>query len=223
MGQCDPPATQNDWLFAICCLPCASAVAKSNVDQSHPFYNFLCWTPVGVYSFVRMAYGIQGVCGDDLCYGIWCSPCATRRVYTESKTRGQLQGGAWGRNNGQWQKSLFNCTTCEFCESVVCVFCVSHEVRVNLQPEAAQSCWFDTFCVPPPAMYGQVRHTYGIQSDCDLCEDIFLPIVCMPCALNRARGESSFHKNQGSAGGMLKNALGVSPAQAQMIGGYARV
>jgi hypothetical protein len=225
MTQNDGAVKTEDWLLSCFCTPCAAASAKGRVDRSHPCYNFLCWTPIGGYSYVRLAYGIVGTCGDDLCYSIWCPCCTTRQMYTESNVRGGLNGN-YGANSGKWNVSLFDCTPCEMCEATACVLCTTHEVRMLLpsQAESAKSCCFDAMCVVPTAMYGQVRNDYGILSDCGPVEDIFLPIVCMPCALNRARKEALYQKAHGTVAGGLGNALlGPSGQRMAAYGGAARL
>lgn len=211
MTQHDGAVKCEDWLMACFCTPCAASVAKSRVDRSNPCYNFLCWSPIGGYSYVRLAYGIIGTCGDDMCYGIWCPWCTTRQMYTESNVRGSLSG-AYAANAGQWHFSLFDCTPCEICEVTFCFPCAVHEVRMNLpsQGAAIQSCCFDAMCVAPTSMYGQVRNDFGILSDFGPVEDVCLPIFCFPCTLNRARKEAVAQRMQGTAvAGMASGLLGA--------------
>lgn len=204
LGQCDEQAPVNpDWLYSCFCTQCAAADAKSRVDKSHPLYNFCCWTPVGGYSFIRYAYSIEGVCGDDLCYGTFCMPCATRRMYTESKQRGSLNG-PYGANSGNWSRSLFDCGPIQLCEVFCCSVCIAHEIRQKMQPRA-DSCWFDLFCVPPTAWYGQVRNTFGIAAEFGVAEDLCVPLFCFPCALIRAREEVNAQMQR--VGGNLANTL----------------
>lgn len=190
LSQCDPPATMEDWCFSVWLLPCAAALAKSETDGTHGCYNFLCWHPIGGYSWVRNEYKIRGVCGDDCGYGIFCMCCTTRQMYTESHLRGKVQLGQRGLNMNRWNHSLFDCSFTECVEVLCCPCCVAHEARTVLQPAVAQDTCFDCCCVLPTAMYGQVRHQYGIISDCSVCEDLFIPVLCFPCALNQARKEA---------------------------------
>ena len=179
-----------DWLLACCCTPCASSAAKSHVDRSSLLYNFLCWNPIATHSYVRHAYHIDGVCGDDLMYGLFCMPCTVRQMYTESNLRGPIPGN-FGANQGDWAHSLFDCSVPEMLDTICCVWCITHTIRKQLQPSTEENyCFFDMCCLLPFAMYGQVRHTYGIISDVSLCEDICVPVVCWPCALNRAKKET---------------------------------
>lgn len=208
MTQSDGAVKMEDWLFACFCTQCAAAMAKSKVDRSHPCWNFMCWTPIGGYSYVRHAYGIRGTCGDDMGWGIFCPCCVTRQMYTESNVRGGLNG-AYGANQGSWNFSLFDCTPCELCEAVFCVVCKTHEVRRMLPSQGEQdSCCFDALCTAPTAMYGQVRNDFGILSDFGPLEDIFLPILCFPCSLIRARKEAAQQRTQGGAAGIVGGIVG---------------
>ena len=218
MTQHDGAVNTNDWLYSCFCTPCAAAQAKGNVDRTHPCYNFLCWTPIAGYSYVRLAYGINGTCGDDMMWGIFCPCCITRQMYTESNIRGGLNG-SYGANQGSWNHSLFDCTPCELCEATFCVPCVTHSVRTNLpnQDLAERSCCFDALCVMPTSLYGQVRNDYGILSDLGPVEDIFLPIICFPCALNRARKEASLQKSKAGGGGLGSGLLSKASGK---VGNY---
>ena len=221
LAQHDAQVPTNDWLMACFCLPCASASAKSKVDKSDCFTNFCCWTPVATTSYVRLSYGINGVCGDDLGYGLFCPCCTVRRTLTETNQRGFASNAVppeAGGNLKNWQVSLFDCGLLDFCEALVCAPCVAHNVRQMMQP-TADSCCFDCLCVAPPAMYGLVRHRNGIISDCALAEDVCVPLICMPCALNRARKEQALHMTPLGAA----QAAFHQVAQVAQIGGYRRV
>ena len=202
MTQNDGAVKCEDWLFACFCTQCAASMAKSKTDRSHPCYNFLCWTPIGGYSYVRLAYGIRGTCGDDMGWGIFCPCCVTRHMYSESSIRGGLNG-AYGANSGTWNYSLFDCTPCECCEVAFCLPCTTNQVRMHLpsQGKSEESCCFDALCVMPTAMYGQVRNDYGILSDFGPLEDVLLPLVCFPCAMIRAKKEAQHQRTSGGAAG----------------------
>lgn len=187
LTQCDPPARCEDWAFACFCNHCAQASAKSQHDGTHCFYNLLCWHHIGSYSYIRRGYGIPGTCGDDMMCGLFCFPCTIRRIVTETRERGQVQP-IGNMNNGVWMETLFGCSCCGLFQSLICPFCVAHEARLFLQPGVNDTC-FDWLCLIPTAMYGQVRHTFQLRSDCPLIEDICLPTVCWPCALDQARRE----------------------------------
>lgn len=198
LTQHDSPAEMSHCLYAWCCPQCTAAAAKSKADKSHPCFNFMCFTPIGMMSWVRLGYHIPGVCGDDICYGMWCMPCMIRRIYTESIVRGpNNQPPTQGSNTNEWKATLFDCTPCELCNAAFCPCCVVHEIRQNLQPEAAESCCFDSMCILPTAMYGQVRHSYGIITDFPVCEDVCVPLACFPCALNQAHKMTMWVKSHG--------------------------
>lgn len=201
IAQSSAPVNMEEWLWACCCLPFANAKAKSDADKSNPVYNFCCWSPVGVYSYVRLGYRIPGTCGDDMGYSLLCTPCTVRRTMTETRIRGPIPNPAYGANMNQWHVSLFDCSPVELCETVFCTPCMTHEVRVALQPEAQQSCCFDALCIVPTSMYGQVRNNYGIITDIPIIEDTLLPLLCFPCALNRARKEARWQKSNHHTGG----------------------
>jgi len=180
------------WLIA----PCASARSKANVDGSNCCYNLLCWTPIGSYSYVRHEYGILGTCGDDIGNAFFAFPCASRQIYTEARLRGK--SGApdsrfYGANAEEWRSSLFGCSCCAFLQAVFCSFCVTNDVRKILQPSASDDTFFNCCCILPTSVYGQVRNHYGIVSDWGILEDLFLPVICFPCALIRARNEALAH------------------------------
>lgn len=188
--QCDNIPAEH-WVYGIFCTPCAAAHAKSKVDQTNPCFNFLCFTPIGSYSMVRHHYNIMGECGTDMFHGVFCMPCSARHIWTEANLRGVI-AGKHGQNSGTWSTELTQCDCSEFWRAAICPCWVSHEVR-QLMHLKADNC-FDYLCILPTSMYGQVRHTYGIQSEWPhpVCEDLFLGAVCYPCALNRALREAAF-------------------------------
>lgn len=196
--QCDPPGTGSDWCLSFVFCPCTAAAAKYAVDRTNPIYDCLCWNPVASLAYVRHEYGITGPCGDDCGYGIFCGPCSVRQMYTETRLRGPSPkpwAALYGQNIDQWQRSLFDCTTCGFLKALVCPCCAAADVRDILQPSAAGDDCFNVFCLNPLSMYGQVRSHYGILADCPLAEDLFVPIVCCPCSINRARVEAIHRKD----------------------------
>uniref|UniRef100_A0A7S1PR85 Uncharacterized protein n=1 Tax=Neobodo designis TaxID=312471 RepID=A0A7S1PR85_NEODS len=196
MGQCDPPATCEQWAFSCFCHQCAAAKSKTLTDGSDICYNFFCWHWIGGMSYVRREYGIKGSCGDDLMCGLFCIPCLVRRGLTESELRGVVQSPY--RTPGQqpdreWATTLFACGCCEFFEALLCPFCVAHYTRNLLQPyEERGDCCFDMMCLIPFAMYGQARHRYGIVAEFGCIEDICVPVVCYPCAIAQARREAEW-------------------------------
>lgn len=206
MTQHSDPVECNDLLCGWCCTPCALAAAKSNADKTNPCFNFCCFTPCASYSWVRYQYGIAGVCGDDLCYGIMCSCCTARQAYTEARMRGPAPNTtSFGANSGEWAHSLFDCQFCDFVHICFCFCCITHDIRKGLQPQV-DSCCYDTLCLVPCSMYGQVRHSYGIVTDFPLIEDFCLPLVCFLCAFNRARlqvKDVPLNRATGGGGGFL--------------------
>ena len=191
IGECKEPAKTKHWLYSIFCTPCAAAYAKSQVDKSNPVFNFFCFYPVGNYSMVRHHYNIMGTPCKDVLYGWFCMPCATRQIYTESEIRGNLQG-RYGDNTGSWSAELFQCDCQEFWMAACCPFLVAHDIRVRMHPNTDKC--FDCLCTIPFSMYGQVRHTYGINSEWPhaTCEDCGLGLFFYPCALNRAQREAAY-------------------------------
>ena len=201
LTQHSEPVTCGDLAFGCCCVPCAAAYSKGIADKTNPLFNLCCFTPCGSYSWVRHQYGIEGVCGDDLGHSVLCSCCTTRQAVTETRIRGTAPNAAgYGANSAEWAHSLFDCGLCDFCNICFCGPCVAHEIRRGLQPNA-NSCCFDFLCIPPCAMYGQVRHSYGIVTDFPICEDLCLPAVCFLCALNRARKQVNAVPLNGGGGG----------------------
>mgnify|MGYP001562650161 CR=1 FL=1 len=207
--QCDASAPIEHWLFSFLCMPCAAAVAKANVDDSHPAYNVFCWTPVSSYSYVRLAYNIEGECGNDMALGFCCAPCATRQIYTEAAKREMLKGGEHGLATHKWSTTMFDCSAMEFLYAFLCPMCAAHNVRELVQPGADR--WFDYLCFVPTASYGLVRNTYGLEAE--LCtfapwlEDIFAAIFCFPCATSRAIREGVAQKANRIAGPGVGGAL----------------
>lgn len=224
LGQCEGTPVEQ-WLLSIFCLPCAMAKAKSNTDQTHPCFNFLCWTPIGSHNFVRLGYGIKGECGEDCAKVIFCSCCSTRQTYHETESRGQLKGAYYGQNTREWMTgSLFGCTVTELCMTLCCPCIVTHRVRNILQPSSDQ--WFDCCCVLPTAMYGDVRNTYGLKSECPdapCLEDMGVGLFCFPCALARAQREALAQKAAGVAGGVMQGVAGVVGGMVGTAKKYARV
>jgi hypothetical protein len=207
MGDCDPPATCEQWMLSCFCTQCAAAKGKTEFDGSNMCVNILCWNPVGSQSWMRRGYGIDGTCGDDLMCGLFCAPCNTRRALTESSIRGKvplMNGGPT-----EWQETLFGCGCCEFFQAIMCPFCISHSTRLVLQPTMRPDCCFDVLCMIPFGMYSQVRHTYGIQAEFGCAEDIFLPLFCFPCAITQAEREAKWRlrnrPQDAAASGIVQN------------------
>ena len=208
--QCEGIKNEH-WAYAIFCPLCAAAQAKGLVDQTHPVFNFFCFTPIGSYSMIRHSYGIMGECGEDCLYGGLCVFCGTRQVYTEANTRGSIPG-KYGQLAGQWSTELFQCECTEFVKAALCPFLVAHEVRALIHHQADN--WFDCFCLIPTSMYGQVRNTYGIGSEWHpLCEDLLVGSFCYPCALNRALREAAYQKTLAATA----TVSGIAGAQAAKI------
>ena len=198
MGQCEGVENKH-WAYAIFCPLCAAAQAKGEMDQTHPVFNFFCFTPIGGYSYVRQGYNIMGECGQDCINGGLCMPCGVRQMYTESQTRRQI-AGRFGETSGNWNTQLGECNDCgEFFKAVFCPCIVSHEIHQMMQPKA-DNC-FDYFCIIPMSMYGQVRVTYGIGSEWPhpVCEDLCVGLLLYPCALNRSLREAVFQKQNAAA------------------------
>lgn len=192
--QHSAPATTEECLLSCFLLPCMSAVAKSRADKSHPLFNFLCFSPCMSYTYIRHLYNIAGPCGDDLAYGLMCPCCLVRQAVTETRLRGAVPGSeGFGSNVKEWDYSLFDCSCCELFAAMCLIPCVARDVHVNLQPNS-DSCCYDLMCLNPMSMYGQVRNEHGIVTDFPVCEDVCLPLVCAPCALNRARKQSAKRK-----------------------------
>jgi hypothetical protein len=229
LGQCGDGIPAEHCLLSVFCAPCAMAKARSTTDKSHPLWSLLCWTPIGSYSYIRLGYGIKGECGEDCAKAIFCPCCTIRQAYTETETRGAIAGGHFAANNREWMTgSLFACSPMELCLAFFCPCYVAHNIRSILQPGADQ--WFDCCCILPTAMYGLVRNSYGLTSECPdypCCEDICVGAVCFPCALARAQREAAAQKAAGFVGGMaqgFKNvAAGVSTALTSAAGKYNRV
>ena len=192
LPQCSEPVLCEDWCLAVFCLPCTAAVAKSNSDRTNCAYNLVCWNPIASYSYVRHEYGINGVCGDDCCYGAWCAPCMVRQMYHESKVRKVSPwGGHYGSNAKlDWTFSLFDCGFCDLFRAFLCPCTIVHEIRSTLQPSSKPDHCFNYCCIMPTAMYGQVRNNAGIITDCPCLEDSLLPLLCFACALTRAKKEA---------------------------------
>ena len=195
----DEGISTKECLFGFCCVPCAQASAKSDLDGSHVLYNCLCWHHGMTYSWLRSVYNIKSNCGSDMMAAIFCSCCAGRRILSEVRVR---------KENGQeienlekekpeWIESLFGCSGCGIAQAMFCSCCQAHEARMFLQNTEELDCCFDCCCFNPCAMYGQVRHQYKIASTIGhpLFEDICVPFFCMPCALNRAVREARAYKN----------------------------
>ena len=191
LAQTSEPSRMSECCWSIFCYPVAAAIAKSDVDGTNALFNCCCFSPCSATQFIRYEYGIAGVCGDDMCYGILCPCCTVRRGVTEARLRNGTppHGGMYGYNRNEWAHSLFDCSCCEMCSACLCPCSVAHAIHVGLQP-AHDSCCFDMLCTPATAWYGQTRHMYGIATDVPCVEDTCLPIVCFPCALNRARKQT---------------------------------
>ncbi len=199
LGQCDQPATCEEWAFALFCIQCAQASAKSKVDGTNVCYNFCCWHHGGSMSYVRRDYQITGTCGDDMMCALMCPCCLVRRGLTEATLRGPVENPfvrPGERPQHEWTTTLFACSCCEFFEAILCPWCVAHYTRNLIQTHERGDCCFDMLCLVPFAMYGQVRQVYGIKAEFDCAEDVFLPLVCFPCALAQARREATAQQHR---------------------------
>lgn len=215
--QCEGVKNE-DWLYAVFCPVCAAAHAKSKVDQTHPIFNFFCFTPIGSYSMVRHSYGILGECGEDCLYGGLCTFCGVRQIWSEANIRGPIPG-KYGQLTGQWSTELFQCECAELAKAAFCPFLVAHEVRALIHPQTNN--WFDCFCLIPTSMYGQVRNTYGIGSEWNpVCEDLVVGAACYPCALNRALREAVYQRTL-AATATVSGIANAAQAKIQQAGANA--
>ena len=220
VSQCSVPSTTEDCLCGLFCCPCAFASAKSTSDNTSACYDFLCWNPIANRNYVRHEYGIPGVCGDDLGYTMFCPFCVGRQILTESKLRGRSQqryAAVYGANTDRWNISLFDCDVCNCLSALVCPCCITADIRVLLQPSAAQDGCINHCCIMPTAMYGQVRNHYGIVSDVPFCEDVFMSMFCYPCAIIRAKKEA-VHRVQIEQQQQQQRLPGPVQGLAQMFG-----
>lgn len=211
------------WAYACFCPFCAAAHAKSKADKTNPVFNVFCFLPVGAYSYVRHTYGILGKCGDDLLYGCLCAPCGTRQLYTEASTLGAAPAFATAdeKRDARWTTKLFECTggCADCCFAAACPCVVAHKTRVLLQPQTEKDEWFDYFCMLPCAMYGQVRHTVGVQSTWphETCEDLAIGTFFYPCALMQASREATLWQAKNAGGTVLsKVAEGAAGAMGSL-------
>jgi len=232
LTQCEGTKVEH-WLFACFCTPIAAACSKSHVDQSNQLFNAFCYTPLGNYNHVRLAYNIIGDCQQDLVNGLLCMPCGVRQMYSESSQIGSASSGinlpampqsiASAASNAivqssssAWTTDLFTClNAAEFCWAVWCPCVVSDMTRSAMLPNASEK-WFNRLCIIPCSQYGQTRHTLNIGSEWPhpTCEDCAVGLFFYPCALNRANREAQAYQLkraavQGAAQGLVK---GVSSA-----------
>eukprot|EP00760_Papus_ankaliazontas_P026080 PhM_4_TR3005/c1_g1_i1/m.37583 len=193
-------------LYGCLCPPCALASAKSASDQSNWLFNLLCFPPQAAYSMVRYGYGIKGECGDDMLYGTFCMPCLARQAYTETQARGVIPGQKYGAMSDEWHFGLTQCECTEFCLALACPCYVANGVRKVLHPTS--DTWFNILCMVPCAMYGTVRHTYGLRSEFPhpVCEDLCVGAACYPCALNRAAKEAPYQRTTGKVNSAIESA-----------------
>jgi hypothetical protein len=200
----DESVSCGECAWGFLCVPCATAKAKSDLDGTHPCYNFCCWIPGGQYSWFRSVYGIKNTCGSELMAGIFCTCCVARRMVSEVRIR-HAQGNMAGTvvadpsdPRPQWEQDFFGCSSCGFCSACLCPFCQAHDIRKELQwqDKETHDCCFDMCCINPCAMYGQVRNHYKlpIQFLPPVLEDTCMALFCYPCALNQAHKESQMRE-----------------------------
>jgi len=75
-------------IYAWCFTPMLYFRAQSLYDGGDPFWYLMGGTACLSYSVIRQGYGITGGCCQDLCYPLWCYPCAALQLYHEVKIRG---------------------------------------------------------------------------------------------------------------------------------------
>jgi hypothetical protein len=186
IDQFDHRTPSTHWVVAICCAPCVIWRVKSSVDESSVAYNTLCWNPVASYSYIRLAYGIDGECSNDCVRGSFCIWCGARQAYTEWSIRGALRG-PFSRVDGLWSEALCDAPLEHWFTSCCCWWSRAHLARQSIQPGSDMI--FDACCVNPMALYGWVRRQYGIAPDVtgiSHIDDICVPLVCCPCAVSRS-------------------------------------
>jgi hypothetical protein len=154
---------------------------------------------------VRYNYGIQGECGDDMLWTIFCFPCMIRQAYTEAQTRGNISG-KYGALSDDWHFGLTSCECVEFLTAAIVPCYVANGIRKVIHPTS--DTWFNIFCIVPCSMYGTVRHTYGLRSEWPnpVCEDLAVGTVCYPCALTRAAKEAPYQRTTGKVNSAIETA-----------------
>lgn len=220
-SECDESTVPSShWYLSVFCPNCIAAKSKANMDQSNTWFNFLCLPPPVSYSYVRLGYNLEGSWKSDCVNGCLCWPCGVRQVYTESTKRGTI-AGKYGQLSQQWSSQLTQCDDLqEVAKAIFCPCAVSHLIRSMIQPGAHPA--FDYFCLPPTAMYGIVRNTYGIGSEWPhpAMEDVFVGLFFYPCALNRALREATYQKTV-NATNAVAGVIGSAQAKVQQLGAKA--
>lgn len=205
ISQIAPPVETEDCMTGWLCCHCAAAKAKADLDGSSCCRNAVCWNIVGVYSWVRRGYGIPQHWFWDLMGGLVCPCCAGVRSLTETRQRGRipLRSTIGPRT---FITPFFGCHAKDFLQACFCPCRYSHDVRKNLQrrPEGChydiqqlehdQSRLFDTCCINPMVLHGEVRHMYNLGPVSVWCgstlDDWIIPVFCLPCAVVQAKSEA---------------------------------
>ena len=199
--QYNDPVTPAECAFGFFCFQCAQAKAKSQMDGSGMLFNCCCWHHGATLSWMRERYGIAGACGEDMMSSLFCGCCAGRRVYTEARLRGaHVPPTPRPAQQQAWKEALFGCSAGGCLQAAFCPCCVAHDVRIHLQERGGMpepDFCYDVVCLPPCAMYGQVRHVYNLEEQGlpAAIEDVCVPLVLMPCALSLAARESRVRKS----------------------------
>merc|ERR1712224_17756 len=82
-------------LLGWCCLPCATAKARTDYDGSNCFFNFCALTICTARNIVREGeYHIEGSCGDDICMGCLCPHCVVCQLLRENNIRKGVSNNA---------------------------------------------------------------------------------------------------------------------------------
>lgn len=220
-SECDESLVPREqWYYAVFCPLCLAAKSKSKMDQSSCAFNLLCVPPPVTYSYLRLGYNLEGSWKGDCVDGFLCLPCGVRRGYTESSKRGPI-AGKYGQLSQQWSSPLTQCDdTQEMAKAILCPCVVAHDVRAMVQPGAHPA--FDYVCLPPFAVYGLVRNTYGIGSEWPhpAIEDVCVGLFFYPCALNRSLREAAYQKTV-SATNAVAGVIGSAQAKVQQLGAKA--
>lgn len=178
--------------YSCCCLPCATASARTNFDGSNWCFNCMCVTAGTTQSIIRDGYRIEGDCISDVCASCCLSPCATTRMLREVKNRGPCGSKTTITATGQlvrltdseksrpWSTGLCEChQNCGICIRSFCCPCCS---TASARTDYDGSSWlFNLVCATPCAVRNIIREgKFNIEGDCltDCCIGCF----CVPCS-----------------------------------------
>lgn len=162
-----------DCAYSWFCVPCALASARTNIDDSHWFYNVFCMGHVTERWMIRTAYDIAGSGGNDCLIGSCCIPCSANQLYQTTKSYGNptLNGGRVYNKESFSRPADDKGIIKRFCCAVFCNPCTTGQA---LSTAVGMPFWMGCLCTNMCTARNIIRYQHRIIGH-DLLDECLLP------------------------------------------------